>query len=52
MEINLISNLLLEYVSDYDAHPFPEYLRTASVALSTDDRGGLNHVDGFLCSRV
>ena len=40
MEINLISNLLLEYVSDYDAHPFPEYLRTGiPVALSTDDRG-------------
>ena len=40
VEINLISNLLLEYVSDYDAHPFPEYLRTGiPVALSTDDRG-------------
>ena len=40
VEINLISNLLLEYVSDYDQHPFPEYLRTGiPVALSTDDRG-------------
>lgn len=40
VEINLISNLLLEYVSDYAQHPFPEYLRTdIPVALSTDDRG-------------
>lgn len=40
VEINLISNLLLEYVDKYDAHPFPEYLRTGiPVALSTDDRG-------------
>jgi len=40
VEINLISNLLLEYVSDYKNHPFPEYLRTGiPVALSTDDRG-------------
>lgn len=40
VEINLISNLLLGYVSDYDQHPFPEYLRTGiPVALSTDDRG-------------
>ena len=40
VEINLISNLLLEYVSDYDQHPFPEYLRLGvPVALSTDDRG-------------
>lgn len=40
VEINLISNLLLEYVRRYDAHPFPEYLRTGiPVALSTDDRG-------------
>lgn len=40
VEINLISNLLLEYVSDYQQHPFPEYLRTGiPVALSTDDRG-------------
>ena len=40
IEINLISNLLLEYVSDYSQHPFPEYLRLGiPVALSTDDRG-------------
>ena len=40
VEVNLISNLLLEYVSDYAAHPFPEYLRLGvPVALSTDDRG-------------
>jgi len=40
IEINLVSNLLLEYVSDYSEHPFPEYLRTGiPVALSTDDRG-------------
>jgi adenosine deaminase CECR1 len=40
VEINLISNLLLGYVSDYAQHPFPEYLRVGiPVALSTDDRG-------------
>ena len=40
VEINLISNLLLNYISDYSQHPFPEYLRTGiPVALSTDDRG-------------
>lgn len=40
VETNLISNLLLKYVSDYSQHPFPEYLRTGiPVALSTDDRG-------------
>lgn len=40
VEINLISNLLLEYVDDYSQHPFPEYLRIGiPVALSTDDRG-------------
>ena len=40
LEINLISNLLLEYVNDYSEHPFPEYLRLGvPVALSTDDRG-------------
>lgn len=40
IEINLISNLLLNYVSDYSQHPFPEFLRTGiPVALSTDDRG-------------
>lgn len=40
VEINLVSNLLLDYVDDYSQHPFPEYLRTGiPVALSTDDRG-------------
>ncbi len=40
VEVNLVSNLLLEYVSDYSEHPFPEYLSTViPVALSTDDRG-------------
>jgi adenosine deaminase CECR1 len=40
VEINLISNLLLEYVNNYAQHPFPEYLRIGvPVALSTDDRG-------------
>jgi adenosine deaminase CECR1 len=40
VEINLISNLLLQYVSDFSQHPFPEYLRIGiPVALSTDDRG-------------
>jgi adenosine deaminase CECR1 len=40
IEINLISNLLLEYIDDFKQHPFPEYLRTGvPVALSTDDRG-------------
>jgi adenosine deaminase CECR1 len=40
VEINLISNLLLEYIDHYQSHPFPEYLRTGiPVALSTDDRG-------------
>lgn len=40
VEVNLVSNLLLEYVDDYSQHPFPEFLRTeVPVALSTDDRG-------------
>jgi adenosine deaminase CECR1 len=40
VEINLISNLVLEYVKSYSEHPFPEYLRVGiPVALSTDDRG-------------
>ena len=40
VEINLVSNLLLEYVDSYQNHPFPEYLRLGvPVALSTDDRG-------------
>jgi len=40
VEINLISNLLLGYVKDYQSHPFPHYLRSGiPVTLSTDDRG-------------
>jgi len=40
IEINLISNLLLEYIDEYSQHPFPEFLRVGiPVALSTDDRG-------------
>ena len=40
IEVNLISNLLLEYVDEFNQHPFPEFLRTGiPVALSTDDRG-------------
>ena len=40
VEVNLISNRLLEYVPDLTQHPFPEYLRTGvPVCLNTDDRG-------------
>ncbi len=40
IEINLISNRLLEYTPDLTRHPFPEYLRTGvPVCLNTDDRG-------------
>jgi adenosine deaminase CECR1 len=40
VEINLISNRVLEYVPDLAQHPFPEYLRTGiPVCLNTDDRG-------------
>ncbi len=40
IEVNLISNRLLEYVPDLTKHPFPEYLRTGvPVCLNTDDRG-------------
>ena len=40
LEVNLVSNKLLEYVSRFDQHPFPEYLRFGvPVALSTDDPG-------------
>ena len=40
VEINLISNLLLDYSENLNEHPFPEYLRTGvPVTLSTDDRG-------------
>ena len=40
VEINLVSNRLLEYTPDISTHPFPEYLRTGiPVCLNTDDRG-------------
>jgi len=40
VEINLISNRLLEYTPDLAVHPFPELLRTGvPVCLNTDDRG-------------
>lgn len=40
VEINLISNRLLEYTPDLAQHPFPEYLRTGvPVCLNTDDPG-------------
>jgi adenosine deaminase CECR1 len=40
VEVNLISNRLLEYTPDLSAHPFPEFLRTGvPVCLNTDDRG-------------
>ncbi len=40
VEINLISNRLLEYTPDLTKHPFSEYLRTGvPVCLNTDDRG-------------
>ena len=40
VEINLVSNLLLEYVDHYSRHHFAELLRTGiPVALSTDDSG-------------
>ena len=40
VEINLISNRLLEYFPDLSEHPFPEFLRTGiPVNLNTDDRG-------------
>ena len=40
VEINLVSNRLLDYFPDLDRHPFPEYLRTGvPVCLNTDDAG-------------
>lgn len=40
VEINLVSNKVLEYVPDTSTHPFPEYLRFGiPVCLNTDDRG-------------
>jgi adenosine deaminase CECR1 len=40
VEVQLISNRLLEYTPDLTLHPFPEYLRTGiPVCLNTDDAG-------------
>jgi adenosine deaminase CECR1 len=40
VEINLVSNRVLEYFPDLDTHPFPEYLRLGiPVCLNTDDQG-------------
>jgi len=40
VEINLISNQLLEYVPDLSEHPFPVYLRQGiPCCLNTDDSG-------------
>lgn len=40
VEVNLVSNQLLEYVPEIGQHPFPEYLRFGiPVCLNTDDRG-------------
>lgn len=40
VEINLVSNRLLDYVPDPAQHPFPVLLRTGvPVCLNTDDRG-------------
>lgn len=40
VEVNLVSNLLLEYVPDYSRHHFAELLRTGiPCGLSTDDSG-------------
>jgi len=40
VEVNLISNRVLQYVPDTSKHPFAEYLRFGiPVCLNTDDRG-------------
>lgn len=40
IEVNLVSNKLLEYTKDYSDHHFPVSLRTGiPVCLNTDDRG-------------
>lgn len=40
VEVNLVSNRVLEYTPDLTKHPFPEYLRTGvPVCLNTDDPG-------------
>ena len=42
VEVNLVSNFLLDYTPDIERHPFPEYLRLGiPVCLNTDDRGAL-----------
>ncbi len=51
IEINLVSNLLLEYVTDYAQHHFPEMLRLGiPCGLSTDDSGmwDSNMTDEFM----
>ena len=42
VEINLISNLLLEYVNDYSEHPFPEY-RLSWEEIKMLGRNSLEH---------
>jgi adenosine deaminase CECR1 len=40
VEINLISNQLLGYITNFDDHPFPRVMRFGiPVCLNTDDRG-------------
>ena len=40
VEINLVSNRVLDYTPDLSKHPFPEYFRFGiPVCLNTDDRG-------------
>ena len=40
IEVNLVSNQLLEYTPDLSKHPLPEYLRFGiPVCLNTDDAG-------------
>lgn len=40
VEVNLISNRMLDFVPDLTTHPFAEYLRFGiPVCLNTDDRG-------------
>jgi len=51
IEINLVSNLLLEYVTNYAQHHFPEMLRLGiPCGLSTDDSGmwDSNMTDEFM----
>jgi adenosine deaminase CECR1 len=50
IEINLISNKVLEYVPNFADHPFPKFLRFGiPVCLNTDDRGmwGSNMTDEY-----